>query len=104
MTWPSPVPAGGVEFFQGTLEATDESDGVRIFDTTHSDGEQAPRTPLSCDDEREVAVIFDEMGTHAIEAGFPVTSEAEFEAVLALTVESVERVIEAGVGCERVGA
>ncbi|MFC5136083.1 MULTISPECIES: LeuA family protein [Haloferacaceae] len=54
---------------------------VRIFDTTLRDGEQSPRTSFSYDEKREIAATLDDMGTHVIEAGFPVNSEAEFEAV-----------------------
>jgi 2-isopropylmalate synthase len=70
-----------VEFFQGTLDSTSEITDARIFDTTLRDGEQSPRTSFSYDDKREIAAILDEMGTHVIEAGFPVNSDAEFEAV-----------------------
>jgi 2-isopropylmalate synthase len=45
------------------------------------DGEQSPRTSFSYDDKREIAAVLDEMGTHVIEAGFPVNSAQEFEAV-----------------------
>ena len=76
-----PVPAGAVEFFQGTLDSSSEIDEVRVFDTTLRDGEQTPRTSFSYDDKRAIAATLDEMGTHVIEAGFPVNSEAEFEAV-----------------------
>ncbi|MFC5279412.1 LeuA family protein [Halorubrum rubrum] len=54
---------------------------VRIFDTTLRDGEQSPRTSFSYDEKREIAAALDDMGTHVIEAGFPVNSDAEFEAV-----------------------
>ncbi|WP_255152610.1 LeuA family protein [Halorarius halobius] len=70
-----------VEFFQGTLSNPDEVDEARIFDTTLRDGEQSPRTSFSYEDKREIAAVLDEMGTHVIEAGFPVNSDAEFEAV-----------------------
>ena len=72
-----------VEFFQGTLAHITESeiDNVRIFDTTLRDGEQSPRTSFSYDEKRSIAATLDEMGTHVIEAGFPVNSEAEFESV-----------------------
>ena len=76
-----PLPRGGVEFFEGTLTHTDEITDVRIFDTTLRDGEQTPRTSFSYEDKREIAATLDEMGTHVIEAGFPVNGEAEFEAV-----------------------
>ncbi|MFB6126935.1 MAG: LeuA family protein [Halolamina sp.] len=68
-------------FFQGTLDSTDEFDSVRIFDTTLRDGEQSPRTSFSYDEKRAIAATLSEMGTHVIEAGFPVNSEQEFETV-----------------------
>ncbi|MEF8808001.1 LeuA family protein [Natronomonas sp.] len=70
-----------IEFFQGTLDSTSEISEARIFDTTLRDGEQSPRTSFDYEDKREIAAILDDMGTHVIEAGFPVNSEAEFEAV-----------------------
>ncbi|WP_135534759.1 2-isopropylmalate synthase [Halostella pelagica] len=76
-----PVQAGGIEFFQGTLDSTSEIDSARVFDTTLRDGEQSPRTSFSYEDKREIATALDRMGTHVIEAGFPVNSDAEFEAV-----------------------
>ncbi len=75
------TPVRGIEFFQGTLDSTNEIDSARIFDTTLRDGEQSPRTSFSYEDKREIAALLDDMGTHVIEAGFPVNSEAEFEAV-----------------------
>ncbi|MFC6717757.1 LeuA family protein [Natrialbaceae archaeon GCM10025810] len=74
-------PLRAVEFFQGTLDSTDEIETARVFDTTLRDGEQSPGTSFSYDDKRQIASILDEMGTHVIEAGFPVNSDAEFEAV-----------------------
>nr|WP_233752257.1 MULTISPECIES: 2-isopropylmalate synthase [Halostella] len=70
-----------MEFFQGTLDSTSEIDSARVFDTTLRDGEQSPRTSFSYEDKREIAAALDRMGTHVIEAGFPVNSDAEFEAV-----------------------
>jgi 2-isopropylmalate synthase (EC 2.3.3.13) len=70
-----------IEFFQGTLEDSSEITDARIFDTTLRDGEQTPRTSFSYDDKREIASRLDAMGTHVVEAGFPVNSDAEFEAV-----------------------
>ena len=60
---------------------TDELESVRIFDTTLRDGEQSPRTSFDYNDKRAIAELLDEMGTHVIEAGFPVNSDPEFEAV-----------------------
>ncbi|WP_149783017.1 LeuA family protein [Halorubrum aquaticum] len=70
-----------MEFFQGTIASNIEIGPVRIFDTTLRDGEQSPRTSFSYDEKREIAATLDDMRTHVIEAGFPVNSEAEFEAV-----------------------
>jgi 2-isopropylmalate synthase len=89
-----------IEFFQGTLDGSSEIDDARIFDTTLRDGEQSPRTSFSYDDKREIAAVLDDMGTHVIEAGFPVNSEAEFEAVrdiadaTATTVCGLARVVD----------
>ncbi|WP_255168301.1 LeuA family protein [Natrononativus amylolyticus] len=80
-THPALIPVRAVEFFQGTLDSTEEIQTARVFDTTLRDGEQSPGTSFSYDDKREIAAILDEMGTHVIEAGFPVNGEAEFEAV-----------------------
>ncbi|USZ71736.1 2-isopropylmalate synthase [Natronosalvus halobius] len=80
-TTPALRPLRAVEFFQGTLDSTDEIATARVFDTTLRDGEQSPGTSFSYDDKREIARVLDEMETHVIEAGFPVNSEAEFEAV-----------------------
>jgi 2-isopropylmalate synthase len=89
-----------IEFFQGTLDSTSEISEARIFDTTLRDGEQSPRTSFSYDDKREIAAVLDDMGTHVVEAGFPVNSEAEFEAVrdiadaTATTVCGLARVVD----------
>lgn len=91
----------GIEFFQGTLAVNErEFDSIRLFDTTLRDGEQAPRVSFSYDDKREIAAVLDEMGTHVIEAGFPVNSDAEFKAVRDIaastetTVAGLARVVE----------
>ncbi|WP_426962102.1 LeuA family protein [Haloparvum alkalitolerans] len=70
-----------IEFFQGTIASNIDIGPVRIFDTTLRDGEQSPRTSFSYDEKRRIAATLDDMNTHVIEAGFPVNSEAEFEAV-----------------------
>ncbi|MFC6614719.1 LeuA family protein [Halopenitus salinus] len=70
-----------IEFFQGTIASNIDIGPVRIFDTTLRDGEQSPRTSFSYDEKRRIASTLDEMGTHVIEAGFPVNSDSEFEAV-----------------------
>src|SRR5947207_6643438 len=59
------------------------SDGnvVRIFDTTLRDGEQAPGIALTRAEKVEIAEQLARLGVDVIEAGFPVSSEGEWEAV-----------------------
>ena len=54
---------------------------VRIFDTTLRDGEQTLGVSLSPDQKLTIAKKLDELGVDTIEAGFPVISEGEMEAV-----------------------
>jgi len=54
---------------------------VLIFDTTLRDGEQSPGATMTHDEKLEIAELLDEMGVDIIEAGFPIASEGDFEAV-----------------------
>lgn len=53
---------------------------VIIFDTTLRDGEQSPGASLSISEKLEIAQQLAKMGVDVIEAGFPVSSPAQFEA------------------------
>jgi 2-isopropylmalate synthase len=57
---------------------------VRIFDTTMRDGEQSPGASMTLSDKLEIAQVLDEMGVDVIEAGFPISSNGDFEAVRAV--------------------
>jgi 2-isopropylmalate synthase len=57
---------------------------VRIFDTTLRDGEQSPGINLSAKEKVEIASQLANLGVDIIEAGFPVNSDTEFEAVRAV--------------------
>ncbi|HEV2570205.1 2-isopropylmalate synthase [Methylocella sp. CPCC 101449] len=59
-------------------------DRVLIFDTTLRDGEQSPGATMTFEEKLEVADILDVMGVDIIEAGFPIASEGDFEAVTAI--------------------
>ncbi len=59
------------------------SQSVVIFDTTLRDGEQSPGASMTFEEKLQVADLLDAMGVDIIEAGFPVTSEGDFEAVSA---------------------
>src|SRR3954449_9673803 len=56
-------------------------DRVLIFDTTLRDGEQCPGATMTLEEKLEVAELLDAMGVDIIEAGFPIASNGDFEAV-----------------------
>ena len=57
---------------------------VYIFDTTLRDGEQSPGISLNVHEKVEIAAQLERLGVDAIEAGFPVASKGDFEAVKAI--------------------
>ena len=59
-------------------------DRVYIFDTTLRDGEQSPGATMTLEEKLQVAEALDEMGVDIIEAGFPIASNGDFEAVVAV--------------------
>jgi 2-isopropylmalate synthase len=65
----------------------DEADRVRIFDTTLRDGEQSPGISLNMQEKLEVAHQLARLGVDVIEAGFPIASPGDFEAVQAIARE-----------------
>ncbi len=60
---------------------TSQQDHVLIFDTTLRDGEQSPGATMTHSEKLEIASMLDEMGVDIIEAGFPIASEGDFNAV-----------------------
>ena len=58
---------------------------VYIFDTTMRDGEQSPGASMSVEEKIQISRVFDEMGVDIIEAGFPISSPGDFEAVTAIS-------------------
>ncbi len=66
---------------------------VLIFDTTLRDGEQSPGATMTHDEKLEIAELLDEMGVDIIEAGFPIASEGDFEAVSAIARQARNAVI-----------
>ena len=63
-----------------TTPASDK-DRVLIFDTTLRDGEQCPGATMTLEEKLEIADLLDEMGVDIIEAGFPIASNGDFDAV-----------------------
>jgi len=54
---------------------------ILIFDTTLRDGEQSPGASMSVDQKVRIAEVLERLGVDRIEAGFPVSSPVQFEAV-----------------------
>ena len=54
---------------------------VRIFDTTLRDGEQSPGVSITPEQKLQIAIKLDRLGVDAIEAGFPIVSHGEVEAI-----------------------
>jgi 2-isopropylmalate synthase len=54
---------------------------IRIFDTTLRDGEQSPGASMNLPEKLEVAQALTDLGVDIIEAGFPIASPGDFEAV-----------------------
>ena len=68
---------------------------VWVFDTTLRDGEQSPGASMNLTEKLEVARALELLGVDIIEAGFPITSHDDFEAVRAVSRE-VHRPVVAG--------
>src|SRR5258705_7591228 len=67
----------------------DDPNRVLIFDTTLRDGEQSPGISLNVAEKLEIAQQLARLGVDVIEAGFPVTSPGDFEAV-----ETISRTVQ----------
>src|SRR3954453_12755599 len=60
---------------------------IRIFDTTLRDGEQSPGASMNMAEKVEVARALAALGVDIIEAGFPIASQGDFEAVRAIATD-----------------
>ena len=61
--------------------ATNEGDKLWIFDTTLRDGEQSPGATLTGDEKVEIGKQLARLGVDICEAGFPIASQGDFDAV-----------------------
>lgn len=77
-----------------TESATPAKDRIVIFDTTLRDGEQSPGASMTLEEKLQVAEMLDELGVDVIEAGFPIASNGDFEAV-----SEIAKVIKRAVVC-----
>jgi len=62
---------------------------VRIFDTTLRDGEQTPGVSITPEQKIQIAIKLDELGIDAIEAGFPIVSHGEMQAIKAIAKQGL---------------
>ncbi|MET0531435.1 MAG: 2-isopropylmalate synthase, partial [Microvirga sp.] len=78
-----------------SANAHSSRDRVLIFDTTLRDGEQCPGATMTLEEKLEIAELLDAMGVDIIEAGFPIASNGDFEAV-SLIASRVKKATVAG--------
>src|SRR5258706_11704513 len=78
------------------------TDRIRIFDTTLRDGEQAPGFSRNVDEKLALARGLDVLGVDIIEAGFPIASPADAEAVRRVATEIRRPTIAALARCRQV--
>ncbi len=64
-----------------------EPRNIKIFDTTLRDGEQSPGASMNLDEKLKVAHALVDLGVDIIEAGFPIASPGDFEAVKLIAQE-----------------
>ena len=67
---------------------------IQIFDTTLRDGEQVPGCKLNKEQKLNIAQKLDELGVDVIEAGFPISSPGDFDAV-----ESISKIVKNATVC-----
>jgi 2-isopropylmalate synthase len=58
-----------------------EFNRVIIFDTTLRDGEQSPGAAMNLEEKLRIARVLEDLGVDVMEAGFPIASKGDFEAV-----------------------
>jgi len=66
------------------MSTNTDPERVVIFDTTLRDGEQSPGASMNLEEKLRIAQVLEEMGVDIIEAGFPIASQGDFEAVQAI--------------------
>ena len=70
------------------------ADKIQIFDTTLRDGEQVPGCKLNKKQKLEIAAKLDALGVDVIEAGFPISSPGDFDAV-----QSIAKIVKNATVC-----
>ena len=72
-----------------------ESNRIKVFDTTLRDGEQSPGCSMFLDEKVEIARQLELLGVDVIEAGFPIASDGDFQAVRAVSAECTSATVAA---------
>ena len=70
-------------------------DRITVFDTTLLDCEQSPGCSMNLDEKLQMARQLDRLGVDILEAGFPIASQGDFEAVKSVAAELRRPVIAA---------
>src|SRR5690348_3329321 len=68
-------------------------DKVIIFDTTLRDGEQAPGFSMNIEEKLRMARQLEKLGVDIIEAGFPIASQGDYEAVRRVGAEVKDTIV-----------
>ena len=76
------------------MSTTADAEQVIIFDTTLRDGEQSPGASMNLEEKLRIASVLEGMGVDVIEAGFPIASDGDFEAV-----KEVSKVVKDSIVC-----
>ena len=71
-----------------------DNNRILIFDTTMRDGEQSPGASMNLEEKLRLAEVLEDMGVDVIEAGFPIASNGDFEAV-----HEIAKVVKESVVC-----
>ena len=74
---------------------------IYIFDTTLRDGEQTPGVSLNPQEKLEIAKQLESLGVDAIEAGFPIASNGDFEAVKLIAQNIKKSIVTALARCSK---
>ncbi len=69
------------------------SETIRIFDTTLRDGEQSPGCSMNIQEKLALAIQLEKLGVSVIEAGFPIASDGDFEAVQTIAKQLDETIV-----------
>ena len=74
---------------------------IQFFDTTLRDGEQTPGVNFNTKEKIQIALQLEKWGVDAIEAGFPIASPGDFEAVKSIAAVLTKATVVGLARCQR---